>query len=376
LGGSEQLTIKVSGSLEAFLQEQNSKMLGRYSYEVGSSAELRFPRFLFFNQSLFSARYTPSNHIRLEARLTDQVQYYRMSFMNAAYGFRWTETNTKRHEFNLINMSYQHTLQRTSIYDSLLNINPLLKQSFADQFIFGSNYSYQYALPERDKRVFRTAFTGTLDVSGNLLYGLQRAFGVKKENGEPIKFLGAVYSQYVRTTVDYRMYLKLFPADELATRFNVGVGIPLGNSSTLPAIKQFYLGGANTIRAFPFRSVGPGAYSTAASGYAVLINHTGEIELLGSIENRLRFAKRLELALFIDAGNIWVVKNDPQRENAQFNSSLFYKQLAVGWGYGLRYLNDFFILRVDVGYPVSSPNTLEKISDMKPVLNFAIGYPF
>lgn len=375
LGGSEQLTIKVSGSVEAFLQKQNSKMLGRFSYEAGSSAELRFPRFLFFNQSLFSARYTPSNYIRLEGRLTDQVQYYRMSFMNAAYGFRWTETSTKRHEFNLISLSYQHTLQRTDIYDSLLNINPLLKQSFADQFIIGSNYSYQYALPERDKRIFKSAFTGTVDLSGNLLYGLQKAFGMKSENGEPMKFLGAIYSQYVRATLDYRVYIKLLPFDQIATRLNIGAGIPLGNSSTLPAIKQFYLGGANTIRAFPFRSVGPGAYSTTASGDKILINHTGEIELLGSIENRLRFAKRLELALFMDAGNIWIVRNDPLRENAQFNNS-FYKQLAVGWGYGLRYLNDFFTLRVDVGMPMHSPNTFDKISDMKPTFNFAIGYPF
>lgn len=376
-GGSEQFTFRINGGVEAWLSQRDTRMLGEFNYEFGSMSELRFPRFLFFNPSLFSGRYIPSNHIRADARFVNQAQYYKMWFANAGYGFRWTETSNKHHEFNLIDMTFQHTLQRTTQYDSMVNLNPLLKESYADQFMFGSNYTYQYTVPANDRRIIRTAFTGSLEGSGNLLYGIQKLFGMKKPEGEPRKFLGAIYSQYVRINTDFRVYVKLLPSNTLATRLSFGLGIPMGNSKTLPALKQFYLGGANTLRAFPFRSVGPGAYAAiSGNNQFVLLNHTGELQLMGNIENRWKFAKRLELALFLDAGNIWLLKDDPLRENAQFKSNLFLKQLAVGWGYGLRYLNEFFIIRVDVGVPLYLPNTIEKISDKKAIFNFAIGYPF
>lgn len=375
-GGSEQFTLRLNGGFEAWLSERDSKMLGEFNYEYGTAAELRFPRFLFFNPSLFSGRYIPSNHIRADLRYVNQVQYYKMWFANAAYGFRWTETSDKHHEFNLIDMAFQRTLERTVKYESLVNLNPFLKESYADQFMIGSNYTYRYALPEKDPGVFKTAFTGSLEASGNLLYGLQKLLGMKKPDDGPREFLGSAYSQYIRATTDFRMYLKLTASNILAARIGVGLGVPIGNSEALPALKQFYLGGANTIRAFPFRAVGPGAYATSATGVFVLLNHTGEFQLLGNIENRWKFAKRLELALFIDAGNIWLLKNDPLRENGQFKSNTFYKQLAVGWGYGLRYLNEFFILRVDVGVPFHLPNTIEQLGDKKAIFNFAIGYPF
>ncbi|HEX2936057.1 MAG TPA: BamA/TamA family outer membrane protein [Bacteroidales bacterium] len=376
-GGSEQFTFRINGGLEAWLQKRNSEMLGDFNYEFGAMSELRFPRFLFFNPSLFSGRYIPSNHIRADVRYVSQARYYKMWFANAGYGFRWTETNNKQHEFNLVDMTFQHTLTRTLFYDSLVNLNPLLKESYADQFMIGSNYTYQYAIPESDHRLVRTAFTGSLEGSGNLLYGLQKLLGSKKPEGEQRKFLGAVYSQYVRVNTDFRVYVKLLPSDVLATRLSFGLGIPLGNSKTLPALKQFYLGGANTIRAYPFRSVGPGAYAdTSTNNQFVLLNHTGELQFMGNIENRWKFAKRLELAIFLDVGNIWLLKNDPLRENAQFKGNQFLKQLAIGWGYGLRYLNEFFIIRVDVGIPLHVPNTIEKISEKKAIFNFAIGYPF
>lgn len=375
LGGGEQLTVRTYGSIEAWLSKSDDKVIGDFNYELGASAELKFPRFLIINPRVISSRFIPNNHIRLESRYINQMQYYQMSFFRMLYGYRWAESVFRNHELNLVDITYQHKLRSTILFDSIENKNPLLKQSFADQFIVGTNYTYRYEVPDNDPRKFRTAFTGAVDLSGNLLYGIQNLFGKKNTEDEPLKFLGTTYAQYVKTTVDYRMYWDVTRKNRIATRFSAGLGLPVGNSGILPGIKQYYLGGANSIRAYLFRSVGPGAYADS-SKEARLINHSGEIMLLGNLENRFRIAKSFEWALFLDAGNIWLVKEDTLRTGAKFESGKFLKQLAVGWGTGLRYLNQYFIIRIDVGFPLHSPNQIQKASDMDTVWNFAIGYPF
>jgi outer membrane protein assembly factor BamA len=373
-GGGEQLIVKTNGSAEAWLSKSGKDVVGNFNYELGASAELRFPRFLLLKPSVISSRFIPDNIIRLESQYINQMQFYRMSFFRMLYGYRWAETVTRNHELNLIDITYQHMLKSTNVFDSLINVNPLLEQSFSDQFIVGTNYTYRYAIPDDDPRPVKTAFTGSLDLSGNLLYGIQSLAGKKGTSEEPLKFIGTTYAQYVKTTLDYRIYMDVSRKNRLATRLSAGLGLPVGNSGTLPGIKQYYLGGANSLRAFKFRSVGPGAFADSLN--TVLINHSGEIMLLGNLENRYKFARSFEWAVFLDAGNIWLVKDDPLRTGARFNSRTFLKQIAIGWGTGLRYINQYFIIRIDVGFPLRSPNLVQKASDMKSVWNFAIGYPF
>lgn len=376
LRGGEQLTLKANGNIEGWLSKSEKEVIGNFNYEVGASAELRFPRFLLINPNVVSSKYIPNNHIRVDWRYITQMQFYRMNFFRLLYGYRWAENEYRKHELNIIDITFQHMLRSTFVFDSLVNVNPLLEQSFSDQFMVGTNYTYHYSVPDSDPRRFKTAFTGALDLSGNLLYGIQRVLGMESTEEEPLKFLGTRYAQYVKTTLDYRMYFNVSKKNQLAARISTGVGLPVGNSGSLPGIKQYYLGGANSIRAFRFRSVGPGAYADENLSDEVLINHSGEIMLLGNIENRYKLSKSFEWALFLDAGNIWLAKDDPLRTGAQFNRNLFLKQLAIGWGTGLRYLNQFFIIRVDVGFPLHSPNAIQKVSDMNSVWNFAIGYPF
>ncbi len=374
LGGGEQLTVRTYGSIEAYLSKSKNDFIGDFNYEAGASAELKFPRFLLINPEVISSKFIPNNHIRLDLRYINQMQFYQMSFFRLLYGYRWAESVFRSHELNLIDITYQHMLKSTHVFDSMVNKNPLLKQSFSDQFMIGTNYTYRYAVPDKDPRRFRTSFTGAIDLSGNLLYGIQNLLGKRSTAQEPLKFLGTPYAQFVKTTVDYRMYWDVARKNRIATRVSAGVGLPIGNSGLLPGIKQYYLGGANSIRAFWFRSVGPGAYADKSKD--VLINHSGEIMLLGNIENRYKIAKSFEWALFLDAGNIWLAKEDTLRSGAQFETGKVLKQLAVGWGTGLRYLNQYFIIRIDVGFPLHSPNQIQKVSDMDTVWNFAIGYPF
>ena len=375
LKGGEQLTVKTYGNIEGYLSTKKGDFIGEYNYEAGASAELKFPRFLLISPSVISARYVPNNHIRLDARFINQMKYYNMSFFRLLYGYRWAEDEYKSHELNIIDITYQHRLKSTLAFDTMEQKNSLLKQSFADQFIVGPNYTFQYQVPDSDPRRFKTAFTGSVDLSGNILYGLQRLAGQKETEEEPLRFLGTRYAQYVKTTVDYRMYFDVSKKDRVASRISAGLGLPVGNSGSLPGIKQYYLGGANSIRSFKFRSVGPGSYTAPDSIKNSLINHTGEVMFLGNIENRFLLTRSLEWAVFLDAGNIWLAREDTSRLGGDFNSGKFLKQLAVGWGTGLRYINQYFIFRVDVGFPLHSPYG-EKRSNMNTVWNIAFGYPF
>lgn len=370
-GGAEQFTIKLNGSAEAYFYHDTSKYLGNYNYEFETSAELTIPRFLMMRASKFSQQYIPHTHFKIDARYINQMQFYRMSFFRFNYGYQWSESDSKHHELNPADISFQHLLKSTILFDTLLSKNPLLKQSYADQFMVGGSYFYRYALPESNPKRFKTAFTGSLEISGNLLYSANLLLGNRRTEGIPLKLFGAVFSQFIKTTIDYRMYYKTSNSNTFVSRMLIGVGFPLGNSSVLPDIKQYYAGGANSIRAFPIRSLGPGGYGqdNIIPGY---LNRTGDVRLEANIENRYRFAKRFELALFLDAGNIWLVENDPLRPLSQFNINHFYRQLAVGWGYGLRYLNDLFVIRLDVGNPLYSPISFSR----KPLFNLAVGYPF
>jgi outer membrane protein assembly factor BamA len=176
-GGGEELTIKTSGNVEAWLQKTGQQVIGNRNYELNASAELKFPRFLFIDPAVVSSRFIPSNHIRVDMRYTNQMRFYKMSFLRLLYGYRWSETISRSHELNIIDVTYQHMLDQTFIFDSLVNKNPLLKQSYSDQFMIGTNYTYHYAVPDNDPRRFKTAFTGAVDVSGNLLYGIQSLLG-------------------------------------------------------------------------------------------------------------------------------------------------------------------------------------------------------
>lgn len=371
LAGAEQLILKVNGSVEAYLLKKDTSLLGGFNYELETSAELNVPRFLMINAAKFSQQFIPHTHFKIDLRYINQMQYYRMSFFRFNYGYQWSENETKHHELNPVDINFQHLLGGTINFDTLINKNPLLKQSYADQFMFGSSYIYHYALPASNPKILKTAFIGSIELSGNLLYGINLLFGKNKTVGEPLKLFGTVFSQFAKATADYRVYYSTSRNNTLVSRILVGVGIPMGNSSVLPDIKQYYAGGANSIRAFKLRQVGPGGYNDTARIHGIL-NRTGDIRLEGNIENRFKIARQFEIALFLDAGNIWLYENDPMRPVSRFRFNQFYRQLAVGWGYGLRYLNQMFVIRLDVGNPLYSPIPLNK----SPILNFAIGYPF
>jgi outer membrane protein assembly factor BamA len=207
------------------------------------------------------------------------------------------------------------------------------------------------------------------------------------------------YSQYVKGDIDFRYYWQFDLHNKLAARLIMGVGYAYGNSTTLPYIKQFSIGGSNSIRAFPARSVGPGTYNvrTDPNVTTQFIDQRGDIKLEGNIEYRFDIVKILKGALFLDAGNIWLMKADPineenggvDRSGGVFHKNTFLNELAVGSGMGLRFDFSFFVLRLDVAFPLRKPYLIDDpwvVDDIdfgsktwrkdNLVFNIAIGYPF
>lgn len=234
---------------------------------------------------------------------------------------------------------------------------------------------------------------GGLDLSGNIP-GLISGANIREKGAATL--LGAPYSQYIKVESEYRSYLKLGLYSQLAARIFGGFGYAYGNSVNLPFVKQYFIGGTNSIRSFRARSIGPGTYYApddpdVSSGFTA--DQAGDIKLEFNLEYRPRIAGIVNGAIFMDAGNIWLLNDDLDpsaiKEGALFSSS-FFNQLAVGTGIGLRFDFSFLVLRTDLAFPLRKPWlprderwVLDQIDFGSPgwrkenlVFNLAIGYPF
>jgi outer membrane protein insertion porin family len=271
----------------------------------------------------------------------------------------------------------------TPLYEDSATNNRTLLKAIERQFILGTNYNYTYNQMV-NKPLFSSGiyFNGNVDLSGNVA-GL--ITGASKNNQKNI--FNAPFSQYVRLESDFRYYAKVSPTMVWANRIITGIGLPYGNSQQLPYIKQFFVGGTNSIRAFRSRSIGPGSYRDTIST-TFLPDQSGDIKLEVNTELRAKLVGILHGALFIDAGNIWLFREDTLKPGAKFTGD-FIKQLAIGGGVGLRFDISFLVIRFDVAFPFRRPYPPGKewiINGVKfhdknwrkenIVFNLGIGYPF
>jgi outer membrane protein assembly factor BamA len=228
------------------------------------------------------------------------------------------------------------------------------------------------------------SYKGSIGLSGALTGLITNA-----KSEDPVKILGVPFSQFIKAESDFRHYLKLGDDSQLASRIIVGAGFAYGNSEELPFIKQFFIGGTNSLRAFRARSIGPGSYDNAANSSSFLADQSGDLKLEFNAEYRAKIYGLVKGALFIDAGNIWLMNNNPIKPGAQFSKD-FLNDIAVGVGAGLRFDFSFLILRTDLAFPIRKPylpdgqrwvvdqinfgNSLWRKENL--VFNLAIGYPF
>ena len=411
LGGSEQFQITANTSYEVQVSSKVPNPLN--AFEFGVESGLSIPRIIApFNIHYPSRRYLPTTEISLGFRVQQRIGFFRLNSFNLSAGYTWRENTLKTHELYPVDISYVQLGGRSSEFENLLRRNRYLARSFENQFIIGSRYSYtlntqlneerqsEFSEQEFDRSHFY--FNGKVDVAGNLMNLLQSTFDKGKEE-DSTKIFGAPYSQFVRGEIDVRYYYSFDKKNKLATRLVLGTGYAYRNSTTMPYIKQFSIGGSNSIRAFPARTIGPGTFNInneppptgspengPGQNTRFFIDQRADMKLEGNAEFRFDIVSFLKGALFVDAGNIWLIRDDRDRPGGTFRKNEFLKELAVGTGFGLRMDFNFFVLRFDLAFPLRKPWYPEKerwvvdeIDFTDPswrsdnlILNIAIGYPF
>ena len=326
------------------------------------------------------------NKTLVEYNLLNKQKLYTMQSFRAGMGYIWRENIYKEHQFNIVSINYVQPLLITDIYLDSAAKNRTLLKAIEKQFILGTNYNYNYnqlvGKPAMSGGIY---FNGNIDLSGNVA-GLLT--GADTKNNKTINIFNAQFSQYVKLESDVRYYDKVSPAAVWASRLITGFGIPYGNSLSLPYIKQFFVGGTNSIRAFRSRSLGPGTYRDT-SITTFLPDQSGDIKLELNTELRAKLFSIVHGALFVDAGNIWLLNEDPLKPGAKFSKN-FLKEIAVGGGAGLRFDISFLVIRLDVAIPFRKPYlpegerwVINKFQFSSPawrreniIYNLGIGYPF
>ena len=387
--GAELFVFNVNGNYEMQL---SGKQKGFNSYEYGASSQLYIPKFLTPFKVKESNYFVPKTKIDIGFRVLHRVQYFNMNALNMSFGYIWKEDAQKEWEINPFSINFAKLTKTTPQFDSLLKNNSYLRKSFEEQFTIGAKCSYTFNSLIGVERRNNLFFNATLDLSGNSIFLLQSLVSsYKSTEDHPYKLFGYRYSQYTKVTTDTRYYFSINKRSKIATRLIMGAGLPYGNSSTMPYIKQFFSGGSNSIRAFLPRSVGPGAYKLTDPGNTkVLLNQSGDIKLEANVEYRFTIVSVLKGAVFADAGNVWLIRKNDDLPGGEFQLDKFRKEIAFGTGLGLRVDLSFFVLRFDLGIPLRKPSlpenerwVLNQIDFGSKgwrkdnlVLNIAIGYPF
>lgn len=359
---------------------------GYNTFKLGGGVKFTFPRFIvpFFYFNTTNA-YVPRTIINLSFELLNRRKLYTLNSYKAELGYSWKPNQYVQHELNPISLNYIQAVNITQKYLDSIRVDPILKHAIDTQFIISSNYTFTRNPLVNDP--FGTGFyiNALADVSGNAvgLFVPPDADGKKRING-------SAFAQYLKGQLDLRYYYAFNKSSRLANRLIVGVGYPYGNSRQLPFIKQFFIGGTNSIRAFRARSIGPGSYFDPKSDTrAFFPDQSGDIKIELNTEFRYQFTKIIEGAAFIDAGNIWLYNDDPNRPGAKFSKD-FLKEFAVGTGIGLRLNLTILLLRLDVAIPLRKPWlppgerwVFDQINfgskdwrSKNLIFNLAIGYPF
>lgn len=389
--GSETLTAKFRASYESLSGNFDGLVNNRYT-EYASEVGITFPKFEcpFLSKSL-KQRFLASTEFALSFNYQERPEYTRI-IAGAAWKYHWaSRQNNLRHRFDLVDINYVY-LPRSTIdfINQIAPSNPLLRYSYEDHFIMRTGYSYY----RTNKRMIASGalrryalqpsvFTirATFEAAGNLLYGISSLTGQKRHEGA-YKVFGIQYAQYVKADADYTFTRNFNERSSIAFHAGLGIGVPYGNSSMLPFEKRFFAGGANGVRGWGVRTLGPGSYD-AKNSVTDFINQCGDIRLDLSVEYRAKLFWVMEGALFADAGNIWTIHNYENQPGGMFKFNKFYKELAAAYGIGLRLDFTYFLLRLDLGMKAYNPaQNQERWPLLHPrwgrdaTFHFSVGYPF
>ncbi len=388
--GSQLLTARLRMNYESLLGSFNGLINDRYT-EWAGEVGITFPRFEFpFAKSSLQKRLNVATEFALSFNYQERPEYTRI-ISGLAWKYKWhNRTNTRRHEFDLLDLNYVYLPERTNNFlDQIAPDNPLLRYSYEDHLIMSMSYHYYHSnkriASATNKRYALQPVVYTIrasaETAGNVLYLGEKIFG-GHERGGVYKVFGTQFSQYVKGEVDYAITRNFSNRQSLAFHVGGGIGYPYGNSSVLPFEKRFYAGGANGVRGWSVRTLGPGSFNSHNS-ISNFINQCGDIRLDLSVEYRAKLFWVLEAGAFIDAGNIWTIHNYENQPGGFFRFSTFWKEIAWAYGLGLRMDFNYFLLRLDLGIKAYNPASgQERWPLIHPrwgrdtALHFSVGYPF
>ena len=374
-GGGEQLSVNLTGAYEWQTGRNRSSVFN--SYEVGLNASLAYPRLLapkFIPRLRRAANWT---RVSLGADLLNRPHYFKMAQFNASFGYDWRSKRYIANNLTVFKLTYTNLMHTTHAFDSIMDANPAIAQSFKSQFIPQMSYSMVYDRAMNRNNTIN--IQATVTEAGNVFWALWEACGKKGEK----ELFGNPFSQFIKGTAQVVYGRRLGGSHWLMSRVMVGAAHAYGNSSQVPYSEQFYCGGANSVRAFTVRSLGPGSYHTPGKSANDYFDQTGTFKFEANIEYRFPILGPLHGAVFMDAGNVWLLKDDPQRPGGTLKASSFLRELALGTGAGLRFDIGMLVVRADLGIGIHAPYDTGRsgyynMTSFKNSLAFhlAIGYPF
>ena len=379
--GSELLSLEFRGAYEAI------KGLEGYANEnfeeYGAEARLLFPRFIApFLSRKFRRRVTATSEVSISYNLQNRPEYHRR-VLSAAWRYKWNDANHHdKYQIDLLDLNYVSMPWiserfRTDYLENATSRNAILRYNYENLFImkFGLGYSYNNG---------RYAIKAYAETAGNLLNLSSHVLGASRNDLGVYQLFNIAFAQYAKADFEYTKNWKIDYNNTLVFHFGLGVAYPYGNSTILPFEKRYFSGGANSVRGWNVRGLGPGRY-VERDGNINFINQTGDMKIDLNIEYRTHLFWKFNGALFVDAGNIWTLREYPEQQGGMFRFDHFVKDMAVSYGMGLRFNFDYFILRFDFGMKAVNPVYTTK-KEHYPIINpklsrdltfhFAVGLPF
>ena len=380
LRGGEHFSVKLNAAYEWQTGNTGSQLNSSTinSYELGINTSLMVPRMVAPAFIPRSTKYDAKTTFQLGVSLMNRPNFFTMLSANGSVVYDFRSDAASSHSFTPFKLTYNNLLRTTDEFDQLMRQYRYLEMSFQNQFIPAMSYTYTFDKSLGRQRRDRLIWQTTVTEAGNVIAGVQSLVGMDSR-----KMFGSPYSQFVKGTTELKYYKAIGMKNTLAARLMVGAGHAYGNFDVLPYSEQFYIGGANSIRAFTIRSLGPGSYRPDPDEQFGYFDQTGDFKLEANVEFRFNLMGGLYGAAFVDAGNIWLLEDDPERPGGQLTGKNFFDQVALGTGVGLRFDLSFLVIRADLGVGIHAPHDTGKSGSynsprFKDGLGFhlAIGYPF
>ncbi|MGN0226356.1 MAG: BamA/TamA family outer membrane protein [Prevotella sp.] len=379
--GSELLSIQLRGAFEAItgLEGYDNHDYEEYNVE----AKLLFPRFLApFLSKTFKRRSSATSEVNLSWNMQNRPEFHRKVF-SAGWRYRWTNT-TRRTTYNLdlidLNYVYMPWISKTfkeDYLDDYSNRNAILRYNYEDLFIMKIGFGLTYKDATQSLRA-------NVETAGNILKFMAPMTGMERNEDGQYKLFNIAFAQYAKFDFDYSKTFVLDSKNRIVLHSGIGIAYPYGNSNILPFEKRYFSGGANSVRGWSVRELGPGSFK-GSDGRIDFINQTGDMKIDLNAELRTHLFWKFDGAAFIDAGNIWTLRAYEEQPGGQFKLDEFYKQIAMSYGLGLRLNFDYFIIRMDMGMKAVNPSYTNS-KQHYPITNhdmgrdftfhFAVGMPF